>query len=48
MTIDNKHKEKIIKLCKTGKSTEQILRKYPVYSKGQIAAVKAHVTMGTY
>ena len=38
----------IVKLLKKNKSHEVILTKFPMYTKGQIGAIAAHVTMGTY
>lgn len=48
MVIDRKHKNKIISMCKQGKSSNEIIRVYPAYTRQQIAAVKAWVTMGKY
>ena len=38
----------IVKLIKKNKTHEVILNKFPMYTKGQIGAIAAHVTMGTY
>jgi hypothetical protein len=41
-------KGKIIGYIKQGRDNEYILRKFPTFKKGSLAAIRAHVTMGTY
>jgi len=48
MPMNDSDKRVIIGLFKKGKDTQHVTTKFPQYSTGQIAAVKAHVTMGTY
>ena len=48
MPMNDSDKRVIIGLFKKGKDTQHVNTKFPQYSTGQIAAVKAHVTMGTY
>jgi hypothetical protein len=38
----------IVKLLKKNTLPDVILQKFPMYTKGQISAISAHVTMGTY
>lgn len=42
------HKTSIIQMHEQGKNAEEIQKKYPQYSRMQIAAIKAHCTMKTY
>lgn len=46
--ITPKHKAAIINHAKKGKTVDFVLTKYPLYTKAQLSAVFAHVTMGTY
>ena len=47
--VRERKKRKIIAMAKRGKSTHEISRKFGrTFTKGQISAIKAHVTMGTY
>lgn len=41
-------KEKLIRLIHAGKTNTQILKKFPTTSKRTLAALRAHVTMGSY
>ena len=45
---EEKVKERVIGYIKQGKNNEYILRKFPTFKKGTLAAIRAHVTMGTY
>ncbi len=42
-----KHKEKIIKMFKKGKTVNEVMESFS-YTKQQLAAIKAWVTMGKY
>lgn len=48
VAITLKHKNAIIKHAKNGKNVDFVLNKYPMYTKMQLSAIFAHVTMGTY
>lgn len=48
MSIDVKDRNKIVALCKKGKTSNEIREKFPNYTRQQIAAIKAWVTMGKY
>ncbi len=45
---DSALKRKAINMLKNGKTTQFVVNKLPSLSRGQVAAFKAHVTMGTY
>lgn len=46
--VITKQRTKVLELIEKGWSTEKILKKYPDLKKMQVAAYRAHVTMGTY
>lgn len=46
--MDIRTKEKIIAMIRDGATTETIIRKFPIVTKGTIAAIRAHVTRGTH
>jgi len=43
-----KLKTKVLELIRKGWENERIMKKFPEVSKQQIAAYRAHITMGTY
>lgn len=45
---EEKVKALVITYIKAGKDNEYILRKFPTFKKGALAAIRAHVTRGTY
>jgi len=48
VTINSGDKAVIIQMFKEGSDTLDVLEEFPIYSKGQLGAIKAHVTMGNY
>ncbi|MCK9441176.1 MAG: hypothetical protein M0Q13_07125 [Methanothrix sp.] len=46
--VSTEHKDAIIRIVSAGVDTATVLKAYPEYTRQQVAAVKAHVTMGTY
>jgi hypothetical protein len=46
--MEEQEKHTISGLFKKGWSSERVRARYKKYSRQQIAAIKAHVTMGTY
>jgi len=46
--VTSEHKDAIVRIVSAGVDTSTVVEAYPEYTKGQIAAVRAHVTMGTY
>ena len=48
VSITPRHKSSIINHAKKGKTVDYVLNKYPMYTKMQVSAIFAHVTMGTY
>jgi len=46
--ITKSEKTAILKLHEQGKAATEIMPKFPHLTRQQIAAVKAHATMGTY
>jgi hypothetical protein len=45
---EEKVKARVVEYIKAGRDNEYILRKFPTLKKGSLAAIRAHVTMGTY
>jgi len=46
--VTDLNKLAIVKLLKKNTLPSVILQKFPMYTRGQISAISAHVTMGTY
>ena len=46
--ITKSEKVAILKLHEQGKAATEIMPKFPHLTRQQIAAIKAHATMGTY
>jgi len=46
--IDERTKSHLIKVFRKGKTVSDIQENYPEFSRQQLAAIKAHVTMRTY
>lgn len=46
--ISAENKSTIISLAKKGQTIENVTEQFPMYTKMQISAIFAHVTMGTY
>ena len=46
--MEEREKKAIHKLFKRGWSSERVRTRYKKFSRQQIAAIKAHTTMGTY
>jgi hypothetical protein len=46
--VDLLDRQKIVKLLNEGSEINDILQKFKNYTKQQIAAIKAHITIGSY
>lgn len=46
--VSEEHKDAILRLVRVGIDTATVMEAYPEYTRQQIAALRAHVTMGTY
>lgn len=48
MKINELDKKQIVRMAKTGKNANEIKRRFRKYTRQQIAAIMAWVTMGKY